>query len=58
MQNKVKNKKPYKSQKLSKTKEQRLNELIKDIKQARKDHKAGILFKGTAKQVIKHLDNL
>jgi len=43
--------------KLSKSKEQKLNELIEDVKQARKDFKNGKLFKGNAQEVIDRLKN-
>lgn len=44
--------------KLSKSKEQKLNDLIEDVKQARKDFKNGKLFKGTAQEVIDRLKKL
>lgn len=58
MQIKTKNNRKANSKKLSRSKENKLNELIEDIKKARKDHKEGKLFIGTAKQVIEHLNKL
>jgi hypothetical protein len=59
MQSKAINRKEKRThKKLSLSKDERLNELIKDIKQARKDLRQGKLFKGTAREVIEHLKKL